>query len=171
MITGDYGSVCSIGGNIIMLLHGTECNIFFYCTKKNDIAWGTAKCNIFLLHALILLYWFWLIQLTRRPYYDFIKHANHMTMTTSGQIMSWPVYLKTQGNVNIKLWDLCEILVVYILLSSFESVHMVLTVNKPDVRRFIAWIEWADWNPCLFGGIKERKPLNLWSSYTWSTLL
>ncbi len=76
-----------------------------------------------------------------------VKHANHMTMTTSGQIMSWPVYLKTKRNVNIKLWDLCEILVVYILLSTFESVHMVLTVNKPDERRFIAWIESADWNP------------------------
>ncbi len=25
---------------------------------------------------------------------------------------------------------------------------MVLTVNKPDVRRFIAWIESADWSPC-----------------------
>ncbi len=56
-------------------------------------------------------------------------------------------YLKTKGNVNIKLWDLCEILIVYILLSTFQSVHMVVTVNKPDVRRFIAWIESADWNP------------------------
>ncbi len=26
---------------------------------------------------------------------------------------------------------------------------MVLTINKPDVRRFIAWIESADWNPCI----------------------
>ncbi len=26
-----------------------------------------------------------------------------------------------------------------------QSVHMVLTVNKPDVRRCIAWIESADW--------------------------
>ncbi len=25
---------------------------------------------------------------------------------------------------------------------------MVLTVNKPYVRRFITWIESADWNPC-----------------------
>ncbi len=33
------------------------------------------------------------------------KHANYMTMTTSGLIMSWPDYLKTNGNVNIKLWD------------------------------------------------------------------
>ncbi len=25
---------------------------------------------------------------------------------------------------------------------------MILTVNKADVRRFIAWIESADYNPC-----------------------
>ncbi len=87
-----------------------------------------------------------------RPYsFSFLfisgNHANHMTMTISGQIMPWPDYLKTNGNVNITLWDLCEILIVYILLSTFQSVHMVLTVNKPNVRRFIAWIESADWNP------------------------
>ncbi len=75
------------------------------------------------------------------------KHANHMTMVTSGQIMSWSDYLKTKGNVNIKMQDLCETLIVYILLSTFQLVHMVLTVNKPDIRRFIAWIESADWNP------------------------
>ncbi len=72
-----------------------------------------------------------------------------MTMTTSGQIMPWPDYLRTKRNVNIKVWDLREILIVYILVSTFQSVHMVLTVNKPDVRRFIAWIESADWNPCI----------------------
>ncbi len=75
------------------------------------------------------------------------KHANHMTMTTSWQIMSWADYLKTKGNVNIKLWDLCETLIVYILLSTFQLVHMVFTVNKPDVRRFIAIMESADWIP------------------------
>ncbi len=31
------------------------------------------------------------------------KHTNHMTMTTSGQIVSWPDFLKTNGNMNIKL--------------------------------------------------------------------
>ncbi len=67
-----------------------------------------------------------------------IKHANHMTMITSGQIMSWSDYLKTKGNMNIKLRDLCKELIVYILLSTFQLVHMVLTVNKPNVRRFIA---------------------------------
>ncbi len=64
-----------------------------------------------------------------------------MTMTTSGQIMSWSDYIKTKGNVNIKLRDLCETLIVYILLNTFQLVHMVLTVNKHDVRRFFAWIE------------------------------
>ncbi len=67
-----------------------------------------------------------------------------MAMTTSGQIMPWSDCLKTKGNVNIKLRDLYETLIVYILLSTFSLVHMVLTVNKPDVRRFIAWIESAD---------------------------
>ncbi len=51
--------------------------------------------------------------------------------------------------MNVKLWDLCEILIVYILLSTFQSVHMILNVNKPGVRRLIAWIESADWNPCV----------------------
>ncbi len=36
-----------------------------------------------------------------------ITHANHMTMTTSGQILPWPDYHKTKENVNIKLLDLC----------------------------------------------------------------
>ncbi len=47
------------------------------------------------------------------------KHTNHMTMTTSGQIMLWSDCLKTKGNVNIKLRDLCETLIVYNLLSTF----------------------------------------------------
>ncbi len=37
-----------------------------------------------------------------------------MTMTTIGQIMSWADYLKTKENVNIKMQDLCETLIVYI---------------------------------------------------------
>ncbi len=44
-----------------------------------------------------------------------ITHANHMTMTTSGQIWSWPGYCKTKENVNITLLDLC--------LFTFYSVH------------------------------------------------
>ncbi len=56
--------------------------------------------------------------------------------------MPWSDCLKTKGNMNIKLRDLCETLIVYILLSTFQLVHMVLTVNKADVR--IAWIESAD---------------------------
>ncbi len=82
--------------------------------------------------------------------FSYVKHANHMTMTTSGPIMSWSNYLNTKGNMNIKLPDLWEALIVYILLSTFLLVHMVLTVNKPDVRRFNAWIESADWNPCMW---------------------
>ncbi len=44
-----------------------------------------------------------------------ITHANHMIMTTSGQILSWPDYRKTKENVNIMLLDLC--------LFTFYSVH------------------------------------------------
>ncbi len=36
-----------------------------------------------------------------------ITHANHMTMTTSGLILSLPDYRKTKENVNIMLLDLC----------------------------------------------------------------
>ncbi len=35
-----------------------------------------------------------------------ITHANHMTMTTTGQIWSWPDYRKTIENMNITLLDL-----------------------------------------------------------------
>ncbi len=45
------------------------------------------------------------------------NHANHITMTTSGQIMPWSDCLKTKGKVKIKLRDLCETLIVYILIS------------------------------------------------------
>ncbi len=72
-----------------------------------------------------------------------IDHC-HMTMTTSGQIRSSPVTLRQNGNVNIKLWALCESLIVYILISIFQGVHMALSVNIPDVRRFIS-VEPADW--------------------------
>ncbi len=44
-----------------------------------------------------------------------ITHANHMTMTTSGQILSRPDYCKTKENVNITLLNLC--------LFTFYSVH------------------------------------------------
>ncbi len=44
-----------------------------------------------------------------------ITHGNHMTMTTSGQILSVPDYCKAKENVNIALLDLC--------LFTFYSVH------------------------------------------------
>ncbi len=34
-----------------------------------------------------------------------ITHANHMTMTTSEQIVSWPDYRKAKDNVNIMFLD------------------------------------------------------------------
>ncbi len=78
-----------------------------------------------------------------------IKHAKNMTMTTSGQIMSWSDYLKTKGNVNINWRDLFETLIVYILLRKFKLHHLVLTVNKPDVRRFIETLD--DGLTCIIG--------------------
>ncbi len=59
-----------------------------------------------------------------------IIHANHMTVATSGQIYSWPDYLKTKGNVNIKLLDLRKSLIVYILLCRCQWVHMALAVKQ-----------------------------------------
>ncbi len=50
-----------------------------------------------------------------------------MTVTTRGQIQSCPDYCKTEENVNI---NLCESLIVYILLS---TCHMTLAVNRPDI--------------------------------------
>ncbi len=47
--------------------------------------------------------------------YSQITHANHMTMITSGLVLSWPEYSKTKENVNITLSDLC--------LYTFYSVH------------------------------------------------
>ncbi len=54
-----------------------------------------------------------------------------MTMTTSGQIWSWPDYCKTKENVNLTLLDLC--VCVYILLSTSQCVHMALAINRPDI--------------------------------------
>ncbi len=47
-----------------------------------------------------------------------ITHAIDMAMTTSGQIYSWPDYHMTKENVSIKLLDLCESSIIYILLST-----------------------------------------------------
>ncbi len=44
-----------------------------------------------------------------------ITHANHMTMTTNGHILTWTDYHKTKVNVNITFLDLC--------LFTFYSVH------------------------------------------------
>ncbi len=59
-----------------------------------------------------------------------------MTMTTSGQIFSYSDCHKTKENVNIKLLDLCESFIVYILLSTCQWVHIVhkQTWYPPYVR-------------------------------------
>ncbi len=98
------------------------------------------------------LWWppLWGLSIWLSPYFQACKSHD--------QIMPWPDYLKTKGNVNTTFWDLCEILIVYILLSTFQSVHMVLTVNKPDVRLFIARIESADWNPWFYTSTQSDWP-------------
>ncbi len=35
--------------------------------------------------------------------------------------------------MNIKLLDLCESMIVYILLSTCQWVHMTFAVNRPDI--------------------------------------
>ncbi len=50
--------------------------------------------------------------------HDIDKHANHLTMTTSGQIMPWFDCLKTKGNMKIKLRNFdCLHFAEYILIS------------------------------------------------------
>ncbi len=43
------------------------------------------------------------------------------------------IKLKTKENVNIKLFDLCESLIVYILHTTCQWVHMALAINRPDI--------------------------------------
>ncbi len=90
-----------------------------------------------------------------------------MDMTPSGHIYSWSDYLKRKGNMNIKLWDLYETLIVYILLSSLQYVSMTLTVNRLDVRIFITWIESADWIPWLHMQITHNDQQGVGSNQFW----
>ncbi len=39
------------------------------------------------------------------------------------------ITLRQKGNANIKLWDLCESLIVYILFNLFQWVYMALAIN------------------------------------------
>ncbi len=74
---------------------------------------------------------FWSIFMRKTPLQ--ITHANHMTMTTSGQILLWPDYHKKKENVNIKLLDLWESSIVYILLSTCQWVQVTFAINIPDI--------------------------------------
>ncbi len=58
-----------------------------------------------------------------------ITHANHMTMTTRGQILSWPDYRKTKENVNITLLDFTQYMPV-----SPHGIGYKQTWYPPDVR-------------------------------------
>ncbi len=72
----------------------------------------------------------WLAQ-KETPTKSYINHVNHMTMTTSGQITLWPDYLKTKGNMNIKLRDGLHF-AQYIWISPHD-----IDCKKTDVRRVI----------------------------------
>ncbi len=74
-----------------------------------------------------------------------------MSLSSSMQI-TWPwpqVDRLCHGLITLRQMEIwtqsCKTWIIYILLSTFQLVHMVLTVNKADVRKFITWIEWADW--------------------------
>ncbi len=79
---------------------------------------------------------FWSIFLRRTPSLSWVKnspqitHTNHMTMTTSGWIWSWPDYCKTKENVNIILLDLCLFAFYF---STCQWVHMAMAINRPDI--------------------------------------
>ncbi len=114
-------------GELYMSISG----LVTYCSNKKSQMSGIAYFN----ECWSALVNRWMIHLYRSPHRQHIwnntmkqaisgtnvlfKNANHMTMTTSGQIMPWSDCLKTKGNVKIKLWDLCETLIVCILLSTF----------------------------------------------------
>ncbi len=58
------------------------------------------------------------------------------------------ITFKTKGNVNIELWDLCESLIVYILLSTCQWVHMALAVCKQTWCKKIYHMNRVSWlNP------------------------
>ncbi len=74
--------------------------------------------------------------------------------------MSWPDYLKTKGNMNIKLWDFdC-------LHFTQDISHMELTVNKPYVRRFT-----ANWNPCACALHSDTNMIEAANVYARSTAI
>ncbi len=59
-----------------------------------------------------------------------IIHANHITMTTCWQILSWSDYRKTKENVNITF---VRHVFVHILLSTCQWVYMALAINRPYI--------------------------------------
>ncbi len=61
-----------------------------------------------------------------------VKHANHISMTTSGQIMPLSDCLKTKGNVKIKLRDLCETLIVY--FDCFDQ-YILISLHGIDCKQ------------------------------------
>ncbi len=63
-----------------------------------------------------------------------ITHANHMTMTTSMQILSWPDYCKTKENVNKNLLDCVCLHYTQYMPMSPHGIGYKQTWYPPDVR-------------------------------------
>ncbi len=53
-----------------------------------------------------------------------ITHVNHMTMTTSGQILSWPDYHKTKENVKPTLLDLYIYILYKVVIGAFFGIGL-----------------------------------------------
>ncbi len=78
---------------------------------------------------------------------DYDMHANHMNMWTGGQIKSWPDYLKTKGNLNIKLWDFdCLHFAQYISISQNVIDYKqtwckkIYRMNRGKLIEFLVWV-------------------------------
>ncbi len=100
-LLSEYASVISDGHMLVCFSH-----------IENSILWD---CFYHSEAPRLHLYSDPLFHPCRWPRFD----SQSSMQITSGQIMPWSDCLKTKGNVNIKLQDLCETLIVYILLSTF----------------------------------------------------
>ncbi len=97
-----------------------------------------------------------------------ITNANHMTMTM-GRFRNGLITVR-QEKVNIKLLDLCESLIVYILLSTCQWVHLALALNRPDktfIKLFLSNIinhgeSDVQWQISIYGSHLSVFGISLW---------
>ncbi len=89
--------------NMLYMLE-LKCYLFNWYHKRHDCFKFEGHLGFILKVLVAIEYDHRHIQLNNTP---LSKHANYMTMTISGQIMSWSDCLKTKGNMNIKLQHTC----------------------------------------------------------------